>query len=191
MSNPDSEPVITKTHEPSLLVSSLIGLLFFFITKYIVSYINVTTTMQVIIIIIGLTLIGYIVSVLYNYAYQYRHCKKINNKLALSGAISSSIVILLGGIVSSISYCRIPIASLFTPLYMNTSTTESKVSSEDINTSSLQSISPVKVCKVTNLTLEYIEERYPKIIGISWGFYLSIAMTIGIMISSGSVIECN
>ena len=186
MSNPDS-----GANGASFSLSFVLGLVLFLITKYLVQAVTLDTTGKIVMVIIGLAVIAFAISLINNYLSQLYYCGKVDNSKALSGGIPSTVAVLIGGIVSSISYCRIPIASLFAPMYLE-DTEESAPKDIDASKASLGlgPMPPVKICRVTNLTLEYAEANYPAIIGLSWGFYALITMTIGTMIGSGVATNC-
>ena len=190
MSNPDTGATSGATSGASFPLSFVLGLLLFLITKYLVQVVVLDTTGKIVMVIIGLAIIAFAISLITNYISQLYYCGKVDNSKALFGGIPSAVSVLLGGIISSISYCRIPIASLFAPMYLEDDTEEpTKTEPKGMNASEA-SLGPVKICRVTNLTLEYAEANYPAIVGLSWGFYALITMTIGTMIGSGVATNC-
>jgi hypothetical protein len=194
MSNPDTgttsgaSGTSGATGGASFSFSFVVGLLLFLITKNVVQAVTLDTTGKIVMLIIGISVIAFVISLINNYLSQLYYCGKVDNSKALSGGIPSAAAVLVGGIISSISYCRIPIASLFAPMYLDADTEEPQP--KDVNASNASLGAPVKICRVTNLTLEYAEANYPAIIGLTWGFYAMITMTIGTMIGSGIATNC-
>ena len=92
---------------------------------------------------------------------------------ALLGTIPSIVAVIIGLGISSISYCRIPVVSVFAPLIMgNTS---------DITTKNSTS----KECCIPKLNLKTIEQKYPLLEGISVGFYMMFSILFGMVIGTG------
>jgi len=172
MPNPDTK------QGSSYSFSFVIGILMFIITFFIISKTNTDEFYIKIILFLILSVIAYAISLLCNFASQLYMGKDIDSTIALKGAIPSGVSVFIGSILASISMCRIPVASLFAPLFMEESI------EQPVNSPSPGS---VKVCHITNLTLEHVESQYKSIIGISWGFYTSISMMVGMMIGGGII----
>ena len=162
--------------------SFVIGILMFIITFFIISKMNTDEFYIKIILFFILSVIAYAISLLCNFALQLYMGKDIDSTIALKGAIPSGVSVFIGSILASISMCRIPVASLFAPLFMEESSEQPVANSPEPD-----SPGSVKVCHITNLTLEYVESQYKSIIGISWGFYTSISMVVGMMIGGGII----
>jgi hypothetical protein len=113
------------------------------------------TTGKIVMVIIGLAIIAFAISLITNYISQLYYCGKVDNSKALSGGIPSAVSVLLGGIISSISYCRIPVASVFTPLLVGKSVDVTK-NTGTANITSLKNTNS-KECCVPKFTLENIE----------------------------------
>jgi hypothetical protein len=132
---------------------------------------------------IGFPIITFALTVIINIVTQYSECKQTNIGRAMLGALPSfgTIFIALG--VSSISYCRIPIASVFAPMIIGQSVNITKNKSTTNVNSLKNNIS--KECCIPKLSLELIEQKYPLIVGISYGFYVMFSMLFGMVIGSG------
>jgi hypothetical protein len=175
MANPDTK------NGSSYIFSIVIGILMFIIVFFIISTMDVNQLSMKIVAIFLFSAIAYGISLLCNYLSQIYSCHEVDTTLALKGAIPSGVSVFIGSIISSISMCRIPIASLFAPLYMGSN-------EEPVQTNPTEGT--VKVCHITNLTLEYAESKYKAMIGISWGFYTAIAMVVGMSIGGGISKNC-
>ncbi len=114
---------------------------------------------------------------------QYVNCNKIDAGKAALGALPSLGTVFVGLGISSITYCRIPIASVFTPLLVGKTVDITKNSSA-VNINSLKN-SNSKECCVPKITLESVEDKYPLIAGLSYGFYVMFASLFGMVIGSG------
>jgi hypothetical protein len=141
-------------------------------------------------ILIWLTLpfLAIIIAAAVNFTSQYISCRKVNAGKALLGSLPAGLLSLIGLGISSISYCRIPVASVFTPIIIGKSVNVVKNNS-NININSLKN-SNSKECCVPRLTLENIEDKYPLIEGISYGFYLMFSMLFGMVIGNGIATIC-
>jgi len=118
---------------------------------------------------IGVPLIAFLVAAGMNLASQYMYCKTTQSGKAFLGAIPSILAVLVGLAISSVSYCRIPVASLAVPFYVS----ESKS----------------KGCEPLP-SLESIEAKAPMVSGLSYGFYLFFSMLFGIVLGSGTAVVC-
>lgn len=137
---------------------------------------------------ISLPILSIIIAAAVNFTSQYISCRKVNAGKALLGSLPAGLASLIGLGISSISYCRIPVASVFTPLIIGKNVNVVKNSS-NTNINSLKN-SNSKECCVPRLTLENIENKYPLIAGISYGFYLMFSMLFGMVIGNGIATIC-
>jgi len=123
-----------------------------------------------------------------NMIMQYTSCRKINAGKAILGSLASGATVLIGLGISSIAYCRIPIASVVVPLVIKkvVDITKNK-SNTTIN--SLKNTNS-KECCVPKITLEAIESTYPFITGISYGFYTMFSILFGMIVGNGISTIC-
>jgi hypothetical protein len=165
MSNPDSTVSVNalSVAVPSGIILFIITL-FLFTSKDSIPYFTV-------ILWLGIPIMGFLIASGMMMASQYMYCKHVDSGKAFMGAIPSLVAILIGLGVSSISFCRIPVASIIAPLY----DTESK--------------NAVSCCKPPP-SLESIEAKAPMVSGLAYGFYLFFSMLFGIVIGSGTAIVC-
>ena len=99
---------------------------------------------------------------------QYITCNTVNIGKALLGTVPVVVAIIIGLGLSSISYCRIPIVSVFAPLFMKKTTTTNS-----------------KECCTPKFNLKMIEDRYPLLMGFSYGFYIMFSILFGMVIGTG------
>lgn len=120
---------------------------------------------------------------------QFTTCGNININNALLGTLPTFGIVLIGLGLSSISYCRIPIVSLFAPLFMRKTVdvVTSTDSSMSVNNIKKQD---TKECCIPKLSLMKIEYEHPALKGLSYGFYVFFSMLFGIVIGSGISREC-
>jgi hypothetical protein len=123
----------------------------------------------------GIPLIGYSIVFVVNIINQQISCHKMDAGKALLGGIPSLITIWIGLAIASISYCRIPIASVFTPLVIG-ETVDIVVHPRNANT---------KRCCSPSITLEKVESMYPIIAGFNYGFYVMFAILFGFVFGNG------
>ena len=183
MANPDD----TSTQMDSLIVGFPAAIFLLLITMFIfqirdsIPYFNI-------LIWVSLPIFAIIISCAVNFVSQYISCKKVDAGKAILGSLPSGLAVLIGLGISSISYCRIPVASVFTPLIVGKSINVVKNNSTT-NINSLKN-SNSKECCTPRLTLENIENKYPLISGISYGFYLMFSMLFGMVIGNGIATIC-
>ena len=179
MSNPDTSTTTNATMNSSGMVSfnalsvavpaaciMFIATLFLFYFKPSIP--NFTAVMWV-----GSTIFGFFLATTMNLVSQYMYCKDTNGGKAIQGAIPSIIAILVGLGTASISFCRIPVASVFAPFFVKSTTANSDE----------------KCCNATP-SLENIEESAPMVSGLSYGFYLFFSMLFGIVLGNGVAVVC-
>lgn len=183
MSNPDIKvPTID-----SLSVAFPIAILFLLITIVLFQFRDGILYFNFV-LWLGLPIITLIITTVVNIINQYITCKTTNVGKAILGAIPSlgSVLIALG--IASISYCRIPVASVFAPLILGTTVDVTKNKS-NTNINSLKNNSS-KECCIPKLTLETIENASSFVAGISYGFYVMFGILFGMVIGTGFSIIC-
>jgi hypothetical protein len=182
MSNPD----IKISSVDSFTSAIPIAVLFLIFTLLLFQFRDSLPSFKLI-LWLGLPLIGLIIISIVNTILQYISCKTTNVGKAILGALPSfgTIIAALG--ISSISYCRIPVASVFAPLIIGQTVDINKNKSTVSNINSLKNS---KECCIPKLTLENIESRYPLITGISYSFYMVFAIIFGMTIGTGISTIC-
>lgn len=183
MSNPDTN----KTNIDSFALGIPVSIFFLAITIVIFQFKDSIPFFKLI-LWGGIPLIILIVTFLTNIVLQYSNCNKINAGRAIVGSLPSFGITYIALFISSITYCRIPIASVFAPLIIGNHVDITKHKS-NININSLKN-SNLKECCVPKLKLDTIELKYPIITGISYGFYILFASLFGITIGNGLSAVC-
>lgn len=183
MSNPDIKVPTTD----SLTVAFPIAILFLLITL-VIFQVRESLPLFKYVLWIGFPIITVIIVATVNAITQYITCKTTNIGKALLGALPSVGTVLLGLGISSISYCRIPVASVFAPLMIGQTVDVTKDKS-NANINSLKNNNS-KECCIPKLTLESIESKYPLIEGVSYGFYMMFAVLFGMVIGTGISTIC-
>lgn len=137
---------------------------------------------------IGLPIITVVIGGCINLASQYVVCKTTNAEKAFLGSLPLLAGVIIALLVSSISYCRIPVASVFTPLIAGTTIDITKRNS----TATINSLknSKSKECCAPKMTLESIESRYPIIAGLAYGFYVMFGVLFGMVIGNSVATIC-
>ncbi len=183
MSNPDIKVPTTD----SLTVAFPVAILFFLITLTIFQFRESLQPFKYI-LWISFPIITVIIVAATNAITQYVTCKAVNMGKALLGALPSVGTVLLGLGISSISYCRIPVASVFAPLMIGQTIDVTK-DKNTVNINSLKNSNP-KECCIPKLSLESIESKYPLVEGISYGFYILFSILFGVVIGTGMSTIC-
>ncbi len=183
MSNPD-----TKTSSiDGLFLGFPVSILFVLIT-ILLFQLKDSIPLFKLILWIGLPVITFIITSIVNIVSQYINCNKTDIGKAMLGSLPSIGTILIGLGIASISYCRIPITSVFAPIILGKTIDVTK-SKSTMNIASLKNINS-KECCIPKLTLENIENNYPIISGISYGFYIMFSILFGMTIGSGIAAIC-
>ena len=180
MANPDTTSA--RPNVDSLLTAFPVAILFFLITTVLFQFRDSFTSFKLM-LWLTLPILAFIITSAVNVTSQYVNCKKTNVGKAMLGALPSFGAVIIGMGISTLSFCRIPVTSVFAPLLIGkpVDVTKSK-STTTIN--SLKN-SNSKECCVPKLTLETIENQYPLIAGISYGFYIMFSILFGMVIGTG------
>ncbi len=183
MSNPDIKVPTVDSLSIAFPVSILFALItiFMFQLRDSIQYFNL-------ILWLGLPIFTIIIISVVNIISQYITCKNTNVGKALLGSLPSLGAIVIGLGIASISYCRIPVTSVFAPLIIGQTIDVTKDKSTT-NINSLKNINS-KECCIPKLTLEMIENKYPLITGISYGFYIMFSILFGVVIGTGLSTIC-
>ena len=125
-----------------------------------------------------------VITAIANTVIQYTTCNTTDIGKAILGSLPTIIATIVGLGISSISYCRIPIVSVFAPLIMGKTT---DITTDKTNSRNIRNIrnSTTKECCTPKLSLRAIEEKYPVIEGISRGFYIMFSILFGMVIGTG------
>jgi hypothetical protein len=195
MSNPDSS--VTSNLSAIATLGGLVVILVIFLFNYQeTAYFNY-------LLYGGLPILVYLLASIMNLLAQQLSSKPIQAGKAFLGGLPSLVTTYLALLISYISYFRIPIASVFAPLFLDTSVNIiAKNKSVPITNSATQQLGgmisslhqtifqkqiiPKKSKKYTggaccspSLTLEDIEHNNPFIKGISYSFYIFFAICFG------------
>ncbi len=179
MANPD----ITKSSNlDSLLTGLPVAILFLLITAFLFNLRDSVGSFKIV-LWSSLLLLAFVVSTGVNFASQYINCKKTDAGKAFLGSVPSVVGVLVALLISSISFCRIPITSVFAPLFVGKQVDITK----DKSTTTINSLknSNSKECCSPNVTLEGVESKYPIVEGFSYGFYVMFGILFGTVIGSG------
>jgi hypothetical protein len=183
MANPDatgSSADALATAFPVAVLFLLI-LIFMFQMKDSISYFKL-------ILWVGMPILAFGIATAANFISQYVYCKTTNAGKALLGALPAPLSIIIAFGLSYISFCRIPIATVFAPLFIGQNVNITK-NSANTNINSLKNTNS-KECCTPKLTLEGVESKYPIVEGFSYGFYTLFAMLFSMTIGNGIANIC-
>lgn len=184
MSNPDKN---SDQGVSSFIISLPVGILFFLISIALFQFKETLPAFKLF-IWIGLPAIAFLVVFIVNISTQYTNCGSIESGKAALGALPSIGTTLIGLFISSFAICRIPVASVFTPLIIgnNVDITNNRLNS---NSNTLKN-SISKECCTKKISIQSVESKYSIIEGISYGFYLMFAIFFGVTIGNGFATIC-
>lgn len=127
---------------------------------------------------IGLLLFSYILTVILFILAQYLRCNQVNGVKAVKASVYTAATMLISLLVASTSWFRVPVASVFAPFFV-----KSEVDvTVNTNTSGK--------CCTPQQSLEALEQSYPLLEGISYGFYSFFGMMFGIVMGNGMATTC-
>ncbi len=183
MSNPDNKTTTStlETFGISIPLGIVYGLLllFLFMNKDSVPFFNI-------VLWIIFPIFAFLISGVVNIINQYVTCKKVDAGKAFLGAVPSLISILIAMGVGSISYCRIPVTSVFAPLLLDK---QVDVLSNNTNSNGIKKAVQTYCCP-SKMTLSQVEELYPQLKGISMGFYVLFGVLFGNVFGTGFSSVC-
>lgn len=184
MANPD----ITKSSNLNSLLTGLpVAILFLLITAFLFNLRDSVGSFKVVLWSVLLAL-AFVIGSGVNFATQYVSCNTTNAGKALLGSVPTIVGVLAALIISSFSYCRIPITSVLAPLFVGKQVDITKDKSTATINSLKNNIS--KECCLPKLTLENVESRFPLVAGLSYGFYIMFGILFGTVIGSGMSSIC-
>jgi hypothetical protein len=171
-------------HLDSMTLMGPVAILFFVLTLFLFRTWGSDVSLSPI-LWIGLPFAAFVVIFFVNLASQQVSCQRIHAGEALKGSAISAACVLLGIGVASISYCRIPVASVFAPL----------IAGEDLNVVQNKGVAnarngATKRCCTPRVSLEYVEKAFPDIAGCDYGFYVMFATMFGFVIGNSKATIC-
>jgi hypothetical protein len=183
MSNPD----IKVPSVDSLTTAFPVSILFVIFTIALFQYRDSISYFKVL-LWFGFPIFTFLIASVVNIITQYISCRTVNAGKAFLGGLPSLVSMVIGLGIASISYCRIPVASVFAPLIIGQTIDVTK-DKTNTNINSLKN-SNSKECCIPKLSLEVIEAKYPIIAGLSYGFYIMFSILFGIVIGTGLSTIC-
>jgi hypothetical protein len=135
---------------------------------------------------VGVLVFSYLLSAILFIGAQFIRCNKIQAGKAFSSSLYVLGTMAMSMIVSSTSWFRVPVASVFAPLFVKDEV-DVTLSSNTMNKT--QSNSQSKCCGPSK-SLEVLEQSYPLLEGISYGFYGFFGMMFGIVLGNGTATTC-
>ena len=184
MANPD----MTKTSNlDSLLTGLPVAILFLLITTFMFQLRDSIGSFKMI-LWATLIILAFGVGAGVNVATQYISCKTTNAGKAFLGSIPSVVGVFAGLLISSITWCRIPVTSVLAPLFVGKQVDITK----DKSTTTINSLknSNSKECCTPKLTIENVESRFPMVAGLTYGFYVMFGILFGTVIGTGMSSIC-
>jgi len=133
----------------------------------------------------------YMIAVGVHFMTQQINCRKLDSGAAFKGGIATIVAMVVGMGISSLSWFRIPVASVFAPLILPDPTTEVTVISNPVkNTGATQRGGASGACCPPTRRLIDVETEYPMLVGLSRAFYLFFASMFGIVIGTNLSATC-
>lgn len=115
----------------------------------------------------------------------YQKCDSINPMSAILGSLYTLGAVWIALAISWIDVCRIPIASVFAPMYMN-DTPQVSDSSKNANAKNANATS----CCTPQWTLKAIEDKSSIVSGWCYGFYAFFGVLFGIVTGTATGTAC-
>jgi len=173
MPNPDTTQTSVQSISIAFPTSLLIGV-------FLIAFFQLRDTLSSFrtILWVGVIAISYVLTIILFIIAQYIRCNQVDGSKAFKGAVYSAVTMLIGLVVASTSWFRIPVASVFAPFF-----TKSDV---DVT---MGTDSSGKCC-TPQQSLETLEQNHPLLEGVSYGFYGFFGMMFGIVMGNGVATTC-
>lgn len=188
MSSTSDQPAGIQTIAIAFPVALLVLLVVIALYQFKDSFENFEIVFWAVILIVP-----YMVAVGAHFLTQYLNCRKIDSGSAFKGGLATVSTILVGMGVSSFSWLRIPVASVFAPLLLPDRRTEVTVLPSAVTSGGgrKRTVGGADgACCAPTRRLEDAEAEYPLLFGISRGFYLFFATMFGIVIGTNVSATC-
>ena len=183
MSNPDIKNTSIKISSTNVLYIAFPISILFLLGTITLFYLKESISSFELVFRLSIPLVAAVITGAANVIIQYTTCNTTNIGKALLGTIPTIIATIVGLGLSSISYCRIPIASVFAPLFIG-KTVDINTSNISANVKNIKN-SNTKECCIPKLNLTSLENTYPLIQGLSYGFYIMFSILFGMVIGTG------
>lgn len=185
-----SEPQESGFRLDSMMLAGPVSILFFIFTIFLFRTWGTLPSFHII-LWTSLPILAFLVVSLVNLASQQATCRRIDAGAAFKGGVPSIITTLLGLLIASVSYCRIPVASVFAPLIAGE---ELNIVQNNNATNALNAKrSPggnAKRCCTPRVSLEYVEKAFPEVAGCDYGFYVMFAILFGFVFGNSMATIC-
>ena len=136
-------------------------------------------------------IVPYMIAVGVHFMTQQINCRKLDSGAAFKGGVATIVAMVAGMGISSLSWFRIPVVSVFAPLILPDPTTEVTVlPSLTKNTGATQRGGAGSACCSPTRRLTDVETEYPILVGLSRAFYLFFASMFGIVIGTNLSATC-
>lgn len=148
----------------------------FFLSFMLFQWENVWSYFNVV-LYLGLPLLVYLLTTIVTLLAQYSGCGTIRVGDVFLHSVPSIGFTFISLLISYFSWCRIPIASVVSPLFMD-------------KTTDIVRTPDNKSCCAPQITLEDMEHNAPMVKGFAYGFYLFFSTVFGLLVSIGFASMC-
>lgn len=179
-----SEPQESGFSLDSMLLAGPVAILFFIFTMFLFQTWGMLPVARFRVILWSSIIVtAFLVISFVNMASQQVNYRRINAGAAFKGGAVALIPVVIGLFIASVSYCRIPVASVFAPLFMGDELdiVQSNTATNARNAPNVKR-SPggtAKRCCTPRVSLEYVEKAFPEVAGCNYGFYVMFAILFG------------
>jgi hypothetical protein len=182
-----TEPDKSGSSMNSMLLAGPVAIFFLMMTvwffKYRDSLPNFFTVLW-----IALPLFAFVFVSCANLISQRVSCNRVDAGKAFLGGLPVIGTVLVGLGIASVTNCRIPVASVFAPLFVGETL--------DIVKDSMANSLPngknrtTKRCCVPRISLEYVERNFPMVAGLNYGFYVLFSVLFGFVFGNSLATIC-
>lgn len=185
-----SEPEESGFRLDSMMLAGPIAIFFFILTMFLFRTWGTLPAFPIL-LWVGLPITAFLTVSLVNLATQQATCRRVDAGAAFKGGIPSILTVLIGLGLASISYCRIPVASVFAPLIAGD---ELNIVNHSTTTNILHTgrspVNTTKRCCTPKVSLEYVEKVFPDVAGCGYGFYVMFSILFGFVFGNSLATIC-
>jgi hypothetical protein len=178
------KPDTTQTSSQSISIAFPAGIFVLILILALFQYKDSIPSFQVV-LWAGTIILSFIVSTVLFIMAQYIRCNKIDGGKAIKGGAYTVATMTAGLLISSLSWFRVPVASVFAPLFVKTNVDVTLSPSQPMKNTNTAS-----KCCMAQQSLEALEQQYSLLEGLSYGFYSFFGMMFGIVIGNGTATAC-
>lgn len=189
----------------SLTVAVPAAVIFFLVVVILYQFKDMIGASFETVVWVTVLVLPYLIAVGIHLIQQQTTCGNVDAGKAFKGAVATEIAMVVSMGIASLSWFRIPVASVFAPFLMPSSQKDTEVTLTGASTAPSRTANATvggggrrmkggaataTACCGPTLSLEDAEQQYPLLIGLTRGFYIFFGSLFGIVIGNSISAVC-